>query len=120
MLNKLRKFLATQGKVRIIEAIVDPDIQVEYLEYASQIRNDFDEQKIIDKSDDIFDAEVDIDEKKRLLTLMATIDDVNIYRKLEKYIEIAEDDLKSWALIAHQESPLIYYHLLPIPIYRKL
>lgn len=107
MLNKLRNFLATQGRVRIIEAIVDPDIQVEYLEYASKVRKEFDEQEIIDNSDNIFDKAVDIDEKKRLITLMATIDDVNIYRKLEKFIEIADEDLKSWALIAHQESQTV-------------
>ncbi|MBN2890234.1 MAG: hypothetical protein JXL97_00065 [Bacteroidales bacterium] len=103
MLDKLRKFLATQGKVRIIEAIVDPDLQVEYLEFASKVRKDIDEEEVIENSDKIFDSEVDIEEKKRLIVLMASIDDVNLYRKLEKYIDLAEDELKSWVLIAHQE-----------------
>lgn len=107
MLEKLRKFLATQGQVRLIEAIVDPDIQIEYLEFASKIRKNFDNEEVISNSDKIFDPEINFEEKKRLLVLMASIDNIDIYRKLEKFIDIADDDLKSWALIAHQESQTV-------------
>ncbi len=107
MLDKFRNFLATQGKVRIIEAIVDPDVQIEYLDYASKVRKKFDEKEVIENSDKIFSPDTDFEEKKRLIVLMAAIDDINLYRKLEKFIEEVDENLKSWALIAHQESQTV-------------
>ncbi len=107
MLNKLRKFLNNYGQIRIIEAIVDPDVQVEYLEFASKTRKKFDRDKVIEESDKIFDENYDIDEKKKLLTLIAVIDDVELYRKLEKYLEIAPENIKPWVLLAHQESQTV-------------
>ncbi len=104
MFDKLRKILPDLSKAKIIEGVIDPETHIEYIEYSSKIHKKIDTEEIKDQSDDIFKQDTSIEEKKRLLVSMAKIDDVNIYRKLQKYSENPDKDLNDWAFIALQES----------------
>jgi hypothetical protein len=108
MIEKFRKILPKLKNVKVIEAIIDPEIHLEYIDLSSKIKDeDRNQKKIIAESDLIFSKETDIETKKRLLTIMAKIDDISIYRKIEKYLENPDPELADWAKIAQQESLMV-------------
>ncbi|MBN2891160.1 MAG: hypothetical protein JXL97_04765, partial [Bacteroidales bacterium] len=104
MFDKLRKIIPDFSKAKVIEGIINPEVHLEYIEFSAKMVNNTNEQEIISISDNIFDEKIEIDEKKRLLVLMAKIDDVHIFRKLQKYSENPDKELSDWAFIALQES----------------
>ena len=105
MFDKLRKILPDLSKVKVIEAIIDPDTHLEYIDYALKLKKEkFDVDIVKKQSDELFSDDKEIKDKKRLLTLMAKVDDVSIYRKIERYSQKPDKELKEWAKIAKQES----------------
>jgi len=107
MLEHLKKLIPNFDNVQITEAIIDPQTQIDYLEFSSKIFKDFDKEKIIATADNIFLPETSIEEKKKLIILMSRLDDVNIFRKLEKYSQNPDEELRQWAEIAFQESKVV-------------
>ena len=55
----------------------------------------------------MFDTDVHIVFKKKLLVQLASIDDVKAYRIIEKYVLEADEEIKHWAIMAQQESRMI-------------
>ncbi len=105
MFDKLRKIIPDLSKAKVIEAIIDPETHLEYIEYASKLsKEQINNEDIIEESDNLFSSETTIAEKKRLLTLMAKIDDVSIFRKIEQYSQKPDKELLEWSKIAQQES----------------
>ncbi len=108
MLERIKKILPDLKNVRVIEAIIDPEVQLEYIDLSAKLRKEHvDNQNVIGESDLIFDEDTSIAKKKRLLTLMSKIDDVTILRKIEKYLQDPDDELEDWAKLAHQESLML-------------
>ncbi len=108
MLDRIKKILPDLKNVRVIEAIIDPEVHLEYIDLSAKLREEhIDNQLVIDESDLIFDKETSIAKKKRLLTLMSKIDDVRLLRKIEKYLKKPDDELEDWAKLAHQESLML-------------
>lgn len=104
MFDKLRKIIPDFSKAKVIEGIINPEVHLEYIEFSAKMVIGTNEKDVISISDNIFDEKIEIDEKKRLLVLMAKIDDVHIFRKLQKYSQNPDKELSDWAFIALQES----------------
>jgi len=105
MFDKLRKIIPDLSKVKVIEAIIDPDTHLEYIDYALKLKKEkFDVDNVKEQADELFSDNKEIKDKKRLLTLMAKVDDVSIYRKIERYAQKPDKELEEWAKIAKQES----------------
>ncbi len=104
MFDRLRKIIPDLSKAKVIEGIIDPSVHLEYIEYSSKVGKDIVIEEVISKSDDIFSEELSIDDKKKLLVSMAKIDDVNIFRKVQKYAENPDKELSDWSIIALEES----------------
>lgn len=104
MFDKLRKIIPDLSKAKVIEGIIDPETHLEYIEFSAKIGKKISDEKVIEDADKIFSDEFDLEDKKELLVLMAKIDDVNIFRKIQKYSEKPDEGLSDWAFIALQES----------------
>jgi hypothetical protein len=105
MFEKLRKILPDLKNVKIIETNIDPEVHLEYIEYSSALKEKgFDEDEIKKNCDKIFLPETKLETKKQLITQLASIDEVEIFRKLEKYNKNPDPELSEWAKIAYQES----------------
>ncbi len=95
-------------RIKIMEEQIDVDTQMDYLDMSQQFRKD--RSSIGDfKSlkERLYDEKVHDKEKKLILAQIANIEDVEAYREIERYSEIASDTLKSWAILALSESRML-------------
>jgi hypothetical protein len=103
--DKLKELMGKNpGKLSIMEDIVDVDLQVEYFEYSKRIATEYDEKWALDQAELLADEDYPVEDKKRLLARLATIEDVAAYRKIESYTKNPDPLLRDWSLLALQES----------------
>lgn len=91
----------------VLEEQIDVELQMEYFEYTKDKSNneaieDFDEAE-----KQLYDPEIPDDDKKRLLVRLAGHDKVEAFRMIERFQKQAEGVLRSWAILAIQESRMI-------------
>ncbi len=89
----------------IIEQQIDIQIQFDYFEESKKVKsNPPKPEEVLAEKDLLFDKDIDIEEKKRILIRLASIDSIEAYRTIESYIPSAEKEIKDWAVLALQES----------------
>lgn len=91
----------------ILEEQIDIDVQVKYFEAANKIRQKGNADKYFEKRDELFLPEVDVERKRKILLAIAAIDDVKAFRTIEKFVTVAEGEIKQWAVLAMQESRML-------------
>ncbi len=88
---------------RFLRRLPDPIISFEiYDPLISLVKDD----KLIEKLPLIQNEETDIDVKKRMLVVLANIDDVTVYRTIEN-LSRQESPIQKWAIIALQQSRML-------------
>lgn len=103
--EKIQEILGgTPGNLKILEQQIDMDLQVEYYECSRKLRNELDESWAYEHMQYLIEPGYSQDVKKDILARMASIENVECYRAIESYIDIAEESLKDWALLALNES----------------
>jgi len=102
--QKLKDILIEMGgDFSILEEQVDVNLQVEFFELVNQLSENKRENKlIIEEKDKLFDTETGIEEKKKLLAELSTMDKPEAYRIIEKVVNQKDDDLYSWSVLALQ------------------
>jgi hypothetical protein len=106
--DKIQEILGRiPGNLTILEQQIDADIQTEYYNYVRVLDNGFDQDSILRNKDSIFGPEMPQEEKKLLLVQMANIDNIEVYRTLERFVLDPDTDLKDWATLALQENRLL-------------
>lgn len=91
----------------ILEEQIDIEVQMKYFEQAKQVRGLKLETECFENRDLLFSPDADLARKKEILLTIATLDDVKAYRTIEKFVKIAESELKQWAVLALQESRML-------------
>jgi hypothetical protein len=91
----------------ILEEQIDINIQVKYFETANKIRKKAKAEEYFKKRDELFLPEVNLKRKREILLVIAAIDDVKAFRTLEKFVALAEGEIKQWAVLAMQESRML-------------
>lgn len=91
----------------ILEEQIDIELQLEYFNYAKELKNEFTNDYILERRDDLFDDNFPTEEKKNLLVLLASINKVEAYRAIEKYTKAPVTELKAWSILALQESRML-------------
>lgn len=111
-IEDISQLLAMAGtNLNILEEEVDIAVQKQYFatqETMSKSPEDY--QKIckqyIENINDLFDEAIDEEVKKRMLVVLATVDDVSIYRAIENFSK-QDTPLQKWAVIALQQSRML-------------
>ena len=110
LLERLRQTLNQQeiDSFHILEDLVPLDIQMDYFKYFDNLRK---ENPSFDRDEEVtilFSPEVDIERKKKSLTLLASIPDVGAYRTIETYHSSpADKELAHWSSMALVSSRII-------------
>jgi hypothetical protein len=100
-------FRNMDGHFHILEHRVPVEQQMAYFKYSDRIRK---EKKSVKDSDcqrytvDLQSGELSRDEKKRILSILASSKQVCAYRVLEKYLQNPDPQLINWAYMALMES----------------
>jgi hypothetical protein len=91
----------------ILEEQIDIDLQMEYFEQSRQVKQDLVHGEVMHKKELIFDETLPEDERKKLFAQLASLEDVEAFRTIEKYLKAPETRLKNWAILALQESRML-------------
>jgi len=106
--DKLKEiFGGIPGNLSVLEEEIDINLQVEYYEYARAHRHAITADEVIGKKDNIFQKDVSNEDKKSLFVQLASLDNVEAYRTIEKFIQDQEHELREWAVLAYQESRML-------------
>lgn len=108
----ISEFLSNAGNnLNILEEEVDLNVQKEYFEIVHKLS----EHPLMYKTlsgqytahvDMLFEEDTDPEVKKKMLVVLASINDISIYRAIENFSK-ADTPLKKWAVIALQQSRML-------------
>ena len=107
MKRKMDYYSDSKGKlsnIDIIESPIDPSVQKEYQVLSDSI--DFDKvnyEEVLSEADKLFVSGIPVEVKKRILILLAHLDTMESVKILEKYLGVAEEGLKDWAVLSLKE-----------------
>ena len=109
--NEINDFLQNLPKnFSILQEEIDIEIQVEYFEKAKSIKQNKSNHTdlLAIKIAELNITESTDEEKKNILIILASIDDVKAYRAIENFVSSTSNPiLKSWATLAMQESRMM-------------
>lgn len=111
-IEDISQLLAMAGSnLNILEEEVDIAVQKQYFalqETLSKSPEDYQNtcKQYVENIDDLFDDAIDEEVKKRMLVILATVDDVSIYRAIENFSK-ENSPLQKWAVIALQQSRML-------------
>jgi len=91
----------------ILEEQIDIDLQMEYFEYSRNFKRNLSDNKIIAAKENLLDEKRSLASKKKLLVQLASLEEVEAYRAIEKYLKNPDSELKDWAVLAFQESRML-------------
>ncbi|MDR1380906.1 MAG: hypothetical protein LBJ47_05435 [Tannerella sp.] len=103
-------FQNMEGHFHILEHRVPVEQQMAYFKYSERIRRDSVAMKDGDYHRymmDLRDGELSRDEKKRILSTLASSKQVRAYRLLEQYVQHPDPQLVNWAYMALMESRIM-------------
>ncbi len=112
MFENIRRYIPDPDKVKILEVIIDPEIQIEYFDFAQKVRKEENRQEFYKKKNLLFEPDVPIDEKKKILVILPTSREIDDYKVLERYAQNPDPELKDWALLAYNESKNVLQNFL--------
>ncbi|MBK5194457.1 MAG: hypothetical protein JJE08_00270 [Proteiniphilum sp.] len=101
----IRKFLESiPDRYDILEEGIDIQTQKEYIDYSHSFdHGELTENETLNLGNILFDSKIEIDAKKKTLTLLAHLGTITAFRQIKKYFKNPENDLKQWASLALQE-----------------
>jgi hypothetical protein len=91
----------------ILEEQIDIDLQMEYFEFSRNFKKKLAPGNTPAIEDNLFDNKNSVDNKKMLLVQLASIEEVEAYRVIEKYLKEPDTGLREWAILAFQESRML-------------
>ncbi len=111
-IDNIEDLIAIAGNnLSILEEEVDVEVQKDYFTIAKSIGKQTAEyaelaKLYLENINDLFDEKIGTDIKKKMLIILATIDEVSVYRTIEKMSK-QEGDLQKWATVALQQSRML-------------
>jgi hypothetical protein len=106
--DKIREILGTVPvNFNILEEKIDVDLQMEYFEFSKNVKKELNEEEILKNKEDIFNMA--LSEKLRMTRFseLASLDSVEAYRTIERYLKSPLTSLRQWAILALQESRML-------------
>lgn len=91
----------------ILEESIDVEVQMKYFEFAKATRTPGFAEACFEDREELFDPEMDIRRKKEILCAIASLDEVKAYRTIEKFVQESEGEIRSWGVLALQESRML-------------
>lgn len=105
--ESIKDILGKYSDVNILEEQIDIDLQLEYFEFSRGLDKEIPVKKILSEKERLFESDYSSESKKELLAMLASTEEVEAFRAIEKYLENADPDLKEWAVLACLESRML-------------
>lgn len=91
----------------VLEEQINIDLQMEYFEFSRNMKGKFDADKLIESQSNLFKKHISVEKKKEMLVQLASVENVEAYRIIEKYCKDPDNSLVEWAILALQESRML-------------
>ena len=95
------------NRLAILEEKIDISLQMEYFEMSGKVKKHLNKEEIMSDSEKLFDPEYSMDSKKELLPMLASVERVEAYRIIERFMKDPPPELKDWGVLALQESKML-------------
>lgn len=105
--DKIKQIFGKIPDFSILEEKIDLDLQLEYFECSRDVKEELDPDQVVMRMDDIFNLKLDEELRKERFAEMASVELVEVYRTIEKYVQSGRQELRSWAILALQESRML-------------
>lgn len=92
--------------LNILEEKIDIELQTEYFEFSRDFQNSV-PCTVPSLADSLNDNNNSLSSRKELLVHLASIEEVEAYRAIEKYLQKPDAELRDWAILAFQESRML-------------
>lgn len=106
--NKLLSKAGTQ--LNILEEEIDVKVQRQFIKLLEQLIKDdnfkLKSDEAVAHAQNLFDKTIDKEEKKTLLAILSTVNDISTYRTIEAF-QKEDTPLKAWATVALQQSRML-------------
>lgn len=90
----------------VLEEQINLELQVEYFDFSHKMKTE-DYRRYLKESDQLFETQTAPEEKKKILSALASSGEVEAFRTIEKYLKNPDSELKDWAVLALQESRML-------------
>jgi len=92
----------------IVEEQIDIEIQMEYFKVSRDYKESNHEEYNVSEKEKLTNADILLDEKKQVLSRLATLENVEAYRAIEAYYNTETDPfMLSWSALALKESKMM-------------
>jgi len=94
---------------KILEEIIDIDVQKEYFDSSKDIVLDPDRDHLPEMIEKLTDSNLPVEVCKYLLQKLALFDSVEAFRAIENYSKQPKPELKEWSILALQQSKMVMH-----------
>jgi len=93
----------------IFEDQIDINVQKEFYEYLESLTPSIkqEENNSLDEIDLLYSKDSSEEEKKKILVLLANLNEVKAYRAIERYTKEGDKNLRKWSVVALQQSRMM-------------
>lgn len=105
--NKIKEIFGhMSNNLNILEEQIDIDLQMEYFEFSKNLNAHKNSEEILEGKDKLFESSVSVENKKKILVELASVEEIEAFRTIEKYLKNPDKELKDWAILSLQESKM--------------
>lgn len=106
--DQIREIIGnTPVNFNILQEKIDIDLQVEYFEFSKKIKKDLNQEEILKNKEDIFNMALSENLRMTRFAELASLESVEAYRTIERYLKSPLTSLRQWAILALQESRML-------------
>lgn len=106
--DKIKEIIGDNpNRLSILEEQVDIDVQMEYFEFSRTVKEKLDKEAVMRESGKLLDPEISIEDKRQLLPKLASVETVEAFRTLERFMKDPPLELRSWGILAMLESRML-------------
>ncbi|MCQ2960300.1 MAG: hypothetical protein MJ198_08965 [Bacteroidales bacterium] len=109
LLDRIQKMYSENPqRLNIIEEQIDLDIQMNYFKRSGMLKKHVVElNDVLSKIPILYDVEARLEEKRDILIQLASFEDIETFRFLEKFKNDSDGEIKLWATMAYRESKML-------------
>lgn len=93
--------------ISVLEEAIDVKLQARYFKETKKQKEAINKVLVLEQKNRLFDNTVSIEEKKVLLCQLASVNEVEAFRTIEKYKACPDERLEQWVVLAYQESKML-------------
>lgn len=108
ILKRIQEVLGGQSdRYNILDHQIDVNLQMEYFEFSRNQEAIGNPEEIMKREPDLYNASLPLEERKALLVNLASVEQPEAYRAIERFVASAPDELRDWAIMAQLESRML-------------